>query len=79
MYILKITVFQTFFFNFSKPDLNNPLPRTGPQELLVRHNDCEENKQKTLHKFAIYQITKCESKQQLKWQHFTQKPELQHQ
>ena len=25
----------------------NPSPRTGPQDLLVTHYDCEENEQKT--------------------------------
>ena len=63
MYILKITNFQIlFFFNFSKPDHNNPSPRTGPQDLLVTHYDCEENEQKTLHKYAINQVTQGESK-----------------
>ena len=57
--------FQTFFFfNFSKPDPNNPSPRTGPEGFLVTHYDCEENEQKTLHKYAINQITQCESKAQ---------------
>ena len=47
MYLLKILIFQTLLFlNFSKPDLNNPSPRTGPQDLLVTHNDCEENEKK---------------------------------
>ena len=56
MYILKIINFQTFFFlNFSKTDPNNPSSRTGPQDLLVTHYDCEENEQKTLHKYAINQ------------------------
>ena len=47
MYLLKILIFQTLLFLiFSKPVLNNTSPRTGPQDLLVTHNDCEENEQK---------------------------------
>ena len=62
MYILKIVIFQTlFFFSFSGPDPNNPSSRTGPQDLLVTHYDCEENEQKTLHKYAKNQVTQCES------------------
>ena len=58
MYLLKILIFQTvFFLNFSKPDHNNPSPRTEPQGLLVTHYDCEENEQKTLNKYAINQVT----------------------
>ena len=53
MYLLKINIFQTLLFlNFSKPEHNNPSPRTEPQDLLVTHYDCEENEQKTLHKNA---------------------------
>ena len=37
----------------------NPSPRTGPQDLLVTHYDCEENEQKTLHKYAINQVSQC--------------------
>ena len=58
MYLLKILIFQTLLcFNFSKP-------RTGPQDLLVTHYDCEENEQKTLHKYAINQVIQCESEPQ---------------
>ena len=65
MYILKLIIFQTlFFFYFSKPDPNNPSSRTGSQDLLVTHYDCEENKQKILHKNAINQVTQCESEAQ---------------
>ena len=49
MYILKLIIFQTlFFFYFSKPDPNNPSSRTGSQDLLVTHYDCEENKPKNI-------------------------------
>ena len=50
MYLLKILAFQTLLFlNFSEPDHhNNPSPRTGPQDLLVTHYDCEENEQKNI-------------------------------
>ena len=65
MYILKIKIFQTLFsFNFSEPDPNNPSHRTGPLDLLVTHYDCEANEQKTLHKYAINQVTQCESEPQ---------------
>ena len=42
----------------------NPSPRTGPQDLLVTHYDCEENEQKTLHKYAINQVSQCETEPQ---------------
>ena len=62
MYILKIFTFQHLLFvTFSEPN-QNPSPRTGPQDLLVTHYDCEENEQKTLHKYVINQITQIESK-----------------
>ena len=64
MYILKMFTFQhIFFLNFSEQH-TNPSPRTGPQDLLVTHFDCEENEQKTLHKNAINQVTQCESEPQ---------------
>ena len=62
MNLLKILIFQTLlFFILPKPDDRNPSSRTGPQDLLVTHYDCEENEQKTLHKYAINQVTQCES------------------
>ena len=65
MYLLKILIFQTLFLlNFSKPDHNNPSPRTEPQDLLVTHYDWEEYEQKTLHKYAINQVTQCECEPQ---------------
>ena len=43
MYLLKTPIFQTLLFlNFSKPDHNNPSPRTGPQGFPVTHYDCEK-------------------------------------
>ena len=39
----------------------NPSPQTGLQDLLVTQYDCEENEQKTLNKYAINQVTQCES------------------
>ena len=60
MYILKILTFQhTFFLKFSDQNTNLS-PRTRPQDLLVTHYDCEENEQKTLHKYAINQVSQCE-------------------
>ena len=65
MYNLKIKIFQTlFFFSFSGPDPNNPSSRSGRQDLLVTHYDCEEIEQKTLHKYAKNQVTQCESEPQ---------------
>ena len=62
MYILKSFTFQhLLFLIFFEPN-QNPFPRTGPQDLLVTQYDCEENEQKTLHKYAINQVTQCESK-----------------
>ena len=64
MYILRIFTFQhNLFLNFSEQH-TNPSPRTGPQYLLVTHYDCEEIEQKTLHKYAINQVTQCESEPQ---------------
>ena len=39
-------------------------PRTGAQDLLVTHYDCEENEQKILHKYAINQILQCKTEPQ---------------
>ena len=64
MYILKIFTFHhLLFLIFSEPN-HNPSPRTGPRDLLVTHNDCEENEQKTFHKYATNQVTQCESEPQ---------------
>ena len=57
MYILKILLFlQLFFLVISDQNINRS-PRAGPQDLLVTHYDCEENEQKTLHKYAINQVS----------------------
>ena len=48
MYILKKLIFQQIFFLIFSDQNTNPSPRTGPQDLLVTHYDCEENEQKTL-------------------------------
>ena len=64
MYNLKIFTFHhLFFLIFSEPN-QNPSPGTGPLDLLVTHYDCEVNEQKILHKYAINQVTQCESKPQ---------------
>ena len=64
MYILKLLIFlQTLFLITSNQNIN-PSPRTGPQDLLVTHYDCEENEQKTLHKYAINQVSQCETEPQ---------------
>ena len=64
MYILRFFTFQHLFFLIFSERKIHPSPRTGPQDLLVTHYDCEENEQKTLHKYAINQISQCESEPQ---------------
>ena len=64
MYILKILTFQHIFFLIFSDQNTNPSPRTGPQDLLVTHYDCEENEQKTLHKYAINPVSQCETEPQ---------------
>ena len=64
MYILKVFTFQHLLVLTFSEQNTNPSPRTGPQDLLVTHYDCEENEQKTLHKYAINQVTQCESEPQ---------------
>ena len=64
MYILKILTFHHIFFLMFSDQNSNPSPRTGPQDFLVTHSDCEENEQKTLHKYAINQVTQCETEPQ---------------
>ena len=64
MYIVKIFTFQHIFFLIFSEQHTNPSPRTGPQDLLVTHYDCEENEQKTLHKYAINQVNQCEPEPQ---------------
>ena len=64
MYILKIFTFQQILFLTFSEQNTNPSPRTGPQNLLVTHYDCKENEQKILHKYAINQVTQCESEPQ---------------
>ena len=63
VYFKDIYVSTHFFLIFSEQH-TNPSSRTGPQDLLVTHYDCEENEQKTLHKYAINQVTQCESEPQ---------------
>ena len=46
MYILKVFTFQHLLFLIIFEQNTNPSPRTGPQDLLVTHYDCEENEQK---------------------------------
>ena len=64
MYILKILTFQHIFFRIFSEKHTNLSPHTGPQDLLVTHYDCEENEQKTLQKYAINQVTQCETEPQ---------------
>ena len=64
MYILKILTFQHIFFLIFSDQNTNFSPRTGPQDLSVTHYDCEENEQKTLHKYAINQVSQYEREPQ---------------
>ena len=64
MYILKILILHKSFFSIFSDQNTNPSPCTGPQDLLVTHYDCEENEQKTLHKYAINQVSQCETEPQ---------------
>ena len=64
MYILKLLIFLQLPFLVTSNQNINPSPRTGPQDLLVTHYDCEENEQKTLHKYAINQVSQCETEPQ---------------
>ena len=63
MYILKILTIQHIFFLIFSEQNTNQSPRTGPQDLLVTHYDCEENEQKTLHKYAINRVTQANPNQ----------------
>ena len=56
MYILRLFTLQNFFFRTK----SQSFLRTGPQDLQVTYYDCEE----TLHKYAINQVTQCESESQ---------------
>ena len=51
MYILKVFTFQHILFLIFSEQHTNPSSRTGPQDLLVTHYDCEENEQKTQIRF----------------------------
>ena len=64
MYISKVLTFQYLLFLIFFEQNTNPSPRTGPEDLLETHYDCEENEQKMLHKYAISQVTQSESKPQ---------------
>ena len=63
MYILKVLTFQHLLFLIFSEQNTNLSPRTGRQDLLVTHYDCEEN-EKTLHKNAINKVTQCETEPQ---------------
>ena len=51
-----------FFSNLKSK--HKPFSSYRPQDLLVTHYDCEENEQKTLHKYAINQVSQCETEPQ---------------
>ena len=64
MCILKLLTLQHICFLISSDQNTHPSPRTGPQYLLVTHYDCEENEQKTLHKYGINQVSQGETEPQ---------------
>ena len=65
MYILKILTFQHPFFLYSPTKSKiHLLAQDLKIYLLVTHYDCEENEQKTLHKYAINQVKQCETEPQ---------------
>ena len=61
VYSKNINISTHLFSNIFRSE-QNPSPRTGPQDLLVTHYDCEENEQK--HKYAINQVSQCEREPQ---------------
>ena len=64
MYLLIILLILNIpFLTLSEQNVH-PSPRTGPQDLLVTHYDCEDNEQKTLQKYAINQVTHYETEPQ---------------
>ena len=64
MYILKILTFQHILFLIFSEKYTKASRCRGPQDLLVTYYDCEENEQKTLYKYAINQVTQCETEPQ---------------
>ena len=64
MYILKILIFFQLLFPITSNQNINPSPPHRTTSLLVTHYDCEENEQKTLHKYAINQVSQCETEPQ---------------
>ena len=61
-YLLIVYSIKTFSLLVHLETMNhiNPSPRTGPQDLLGTNYDCKDQQQRTLHKYAINKITKCE-------------------
>ena len=64
VYVKGIYISTHPFSNFFSEQNTNPSPRTGPQDLVVPHYNCEENEQKTLPKYDINQVKQCESEPQ---------------
>ena len=63
VYSKNIDISPTPFSNNLRSE-HKSFSRTGPQDLLVTHYDCEENEQKTLHNYAINQVLQCETEPQ---------------
>ena len=66
MYMLRLLSKNSFsiLVHFEPTNHTSPSPGTEPQELLITHYDCEDHHQKTLLKYAINQITQCETEPQ---------------
>ena len=63
VYSKNFNFFPTPFSNNLKSK-HKPFPPHRTTSLLVTHYDCEENEQKTLHKYAINQVSQCETEPQ---------------
>ena len=63
VYSKNIDISPTHFSNNLRSEHKSFTPHRT-QNLLVTHYDCEENEQKTLHKYAINQVSQCETEPQ---------------
>ena len=64
MYILKILTFQHIFFCNIFRSKHKSFSSHRTPGFIRTHYDCEENEQKTLHKYAINQVSQCETEPQ---------------
>ena len=63
-YSKNINISTQLFSNIFRPK-NKSFSSHKTLDLLVTHYDCEENEQKTLHKYAINQVSQCETEPQV--------------